>query len=204
MAGEDGYIKFRCEWVKAGPLPGSSLTELNKWRKKLLTLGLMGAYPNGVGFGNISERIPGTNEFIITGSATGHLPDLAGDHYTKVTGFDLGKNELTCVGPIKASSESLSHAAIYETAPEIGAVIHVHGARLWRALLGKAPTTRKEAEYGTPEIARELQRLLRETDAGKGGVIVMGGHEDGVISFGRNLEEAGKKLLERIEDSPAD
>ena len=34
---------------------------------------LIGAYENGVGFGNISMRIKGGHQFVITGSATGEI-----------------------------------------------------------------------------------------------------------------------------------
>jgi L-ribulose-5-phosphate 4-epimerase len=191
----EGYIKFSCDWSKANPLPQKDLAALNKWRDRLRTLGFIGVYDEGVGFGNISTRIRGTDEFIITGSATGNLKQLSGEHYTKVIGFDFTKNYLKCIGPIKASSESLSHAIIYAQDQSIGAVIHIHSKELWKKLLDTVPTTSRSAEYGTPEMAWEIERLFKETNLKKLKILVMAGHEEGIITFGRDLDEAGSILL---------
>jgi len=70
-------------------------------------------------------RIRGGNQFIITGSATGEIPELEPGHYVKVTSFNIDDKCVQCVGPLKASSESLTHAAIYLADPDSNAVIHV-------------------------------------------------------------------------------
>jgi L-ribulose-5-phosphate 4-epimerase len=77
---------------------------------------------------------PGKNIFVITGSGTGSLKKLSAEHYTRVTAYDLLKNTLTSAGPIKASSESLTHAAVYETLPLINTVLHIHHLALWEKL----------------------------------------------------------------------
>jgi len=191
---EKGYIKFNCNWIKSEPKSFSKFIEINNWRNKLYDLGLIGVYPNGIGFGNISIR-DNLNQFIITGSATGGIEKLSEQHYTKVTEFSLEKNSLTCEGPIKASSESLTHAAIYQTNPEVNVVIHVHNLNLWKKLINKIPTTSKDAEYGTPEMAKEIIRLFNETDVKEKKILAMEGHKEGIISFGNTMEEAGKILL---------
>ena len=122
---QEGYIKFNCHWTVAGPVSHDQTRKINIWRDKLYALGLIGVYDDGIGFGNISMRYQG-NTFIIIGSATGGLKQLNENHFTLVTRYDLEQNSLECKGPIIASSESLTHAAIYESAPEIHAVIHVH------------------------------------------------------------------------------
>ena len=192
---EKGYIKFNCKWVKSEPISYSELMEINKWRDKLYGLGLIGVYDNGIGFGNISIRIGDLEQFIITGSATGSVKSLDGRHYTRVVDFDLGKNSLTCEGPIKASSESLTHAAIYRIDSKINAVIHIHNLDLWKRLIGRVPTTSGGVEYGTPEMAREVVRLFRETDVRNKRILVMGGHREGIVSFGSDLNEAGEIIL---------
>jgi ribulose-5-phosphate 4-epimerase/fuculose-1-phosphate aldolase len=196
---EEGYVKFNCEWQKAAPLADGLIGELNAWRGRLYRLGLIGAYENGVGFGNISTRVPRTGKFIISGTATGNIAFLTGAHYTLVTDFDLEKNWVACRGPVKASSESMTHAAIYEADPSANAVIHVHNLGLWKSLLGNVPTTGKDAEYGTPEMAREVARLFRETDVKEKKVFAMAGHEEGVVSFGKSLGEAGRIMLKFFE-----
>ncbi len=194
---DEGYIKFNCIWKKCKPVAKTKLTQLNHWRTKLFSLGLIGAYDNGVGFGNISVRDQ-ENKFIITGSATGNLPNLSQEHYVLVDTYNIEENSLVCIGPIKASSESLSHAAIYDTSKNTHAVIHVHNFTLWKNLLDKIPTTKKNVAYGTPEMANEIKRLFRETNVSEEKIIVMAGHEEGIISFGKDLYEAGEILLRKF------
>jgi L-ribulose-5-phosphate 4-epimerase len=195
---DEGYIKFKCHLIKDAPLAAETLTEINLWRDKLYKLGLIGVYDNGVGFGNISIRAKG-NTFIITGSSTGHFARLNENHYVLVEAYDFAQNSLTCRGPIKASSESLSHAAVYESSPETMAVIHIHNLTMWQRLMDQVPTTHKDIAFGTPEMANDIQRLLRESDFRGEGLIVMGGHEEGIITFGKTLAAAGSILLNRFE-----
>lgn len=191
---EKGYIKFNCHWIKDKAVDNGLIEELNIWRDKLYSLKLVGAYPNGIGFGNISIRLNDKN-FLITGSATGNHHQLTNKHYTKVTSYNFAKNTLTCNGPIQASSESLTHAAVYEANKEINAVIHIHHKNLWDKLLQIIPTTSPSVEYGTPQMAMEIHRLFKETDLNEKKILVMAGHEEGIISFGKDLEEAGNLIL---------
>lgn len=191
----ESYIKFDGKPVGNEPLSDEEIKEINGWRERLYKLGLIGAYDNGIGFGNISVRVGNSDKFIITGSATGGIESLNKLHYTKVVSYDFRKNSLLYNGPIEASSESMTHAAVYESDPRINAVIHVHNLGLWTKLLDKVPTTSKVVTYGTPEMANEVVRLFRETDVKEKKILAMGGHEEGVISFGAGLEEAGRVLL---------
>jgi hypothetical protein len=192
----EGYIKFLIKWEKTAPvITTGELEKLNTWRDILYNLGMIGADHEGIGFGNISIRKEGSKHFYISGSATGILKNLNQDHYCLVTGFNFDENSLECTGPIKASAESMSHAAIYSEFPGAGAVIHIHQNLFWNRLLYRVPTTRKDAEYGTPEMAREIIRLLREPGTLEGRIIVMGGHPDGIIIFGKDLDDAGAYTL---------
>ena len=192
---DEGYIKFQCHWIKAPPLRASQLKALQYWRAKLFALGLIGAYENGIGYGNISER-NAADQFIISGSATGNLAKMVASHYAKVTQFDLESNALTCEGPVKASSESMTHGALYRLDSQIGAVIHVHHLQLWNELLDKVPTSDKEVPYGTPEMALEIVRLFNETDLPQKRILAMAGHREGIVTFGEDLNEAGKVLMD--------
>ena len=191
---EEGYIKFNCNWIRAGPVPEKQVNDLNVWRDNLYERGLVGAYSNGIGFGNISMR-SANGTFIITGSATGGLSRLNENHYVLVNDYDLSRNSLTCSGPVRASSESLSHAVIYECSPGTNAVIHVHNIGMWENLVNKLPTTCEKVPFGTPEMADEIKRLFDETSVAGGKILVMGGHREGIIAFGSTLDEAGKILL---------
>jgi ribulose-5-phosphate 4-epimerase/fuculose-1-phosphate aldolase len=195
----DGNIKFICDWNKCPPvISDDELIKLNTWRDILYDLNLIGATPDGTGFGNISLRTKPSTRFIISGSSTGNLEKLNAEHYVKVTDYSISNNMVNCSGPVKASSESLTHAVIYEFHPEINGIIHIHSLAFWKKLLNKVPTTSEKVEYGTPEMAIEVTRLFKETDAFEKKIIVMGGHKEGLITFGKDLDEAGKYLLAYI------
>jgi ribulose-5-phosphate 4-epimerase/fuculose-1-phosphate aldolase len=193
---EEGVIKFKCNWIQAAPPGVGLIKELNEWRNKLYDAKLIGKNKDGIGYGNISIRYQ--NNFIITGSSTGKLSKLAAEHYTVVTEYDLDKNTLTAVGPVIASSESLTHAVIYEHQKNVNAVMHIHHPALWKKLLETLPSTGKAVEYGTPAMAREILRLFEESDLIEEKIFAMGGHEEGVISFGKDLNEAGTKLFKML------
>ena len=193
---EEGYIKFSCSWQKEIiTIAERHLKEINYWRSEFSRRGYIGATPEGIGFGNLSLRIGQTFQFYITGSGTGSLPRVTNEHVSRVDSYDLRGNSLTCTGLIKASSESLSHGAIYETSKEWSAVIHIHAAELYRRFCGKLPTTDTGAEYGTPEMALEITRILKAMPQESTGLVIMGGHIDGIIAYGRDLSEAGERLL---------
>ena len=187
---ETGSVKFSCQQVAVELPEFAGFVELNAYRRKLFEFGLIGVDANGVGFGNVSIRSGTTNQFYITGSGTGKFPHLTTSQYARVTAYDFEKNWLRCEGPVVASSESLTHAAVYESDPTAMAVIHCHGLKLWRALLNKVPTTPDEIEYGTPEMAHAVQQLFDTTDVRKKMIFVMSAHEGGLVTFGKNLEQA--------------
>ena len=192
----EGYVKFSCTWQKKPiTVPEYQLTELQRWREKLYALHLVGAYPDGIGYGNISSLSGKSGTFVITGSTTGSLPMLTPEHYALVEGFNIALNTLDCVGLIKASSESLSHAAVYTASPRTGAVIHVHSKDLWTRHIDVLPTTDRRAEYGTPEMALEVSRIVTERTGETGGIVIMGGHSDGIITYGTDLRDAGNRII---------
>lgn len=196
---DEGVVKYRCHWTQAEPSAAADLTDLMAWRDRLQSWGLIGVYDNGIGFGNVSVRLKNLGEFMISGTQTAHLPTLGPEFYCKVTEFDLEKNFLGCCGPVQASSESLTHAALYFYREDIGAIVHVHNPQLWHKLLFKIPTTRKEIPYGTPEMAKEMFRLFEEENLDDRRILAMAGHEDGIICFGSTLDEAGKVLSAAID-----
>ena len=192
---DEGYIKFNCIWIEEELPDKRIISELNTWRQKLYKQQLIGAYADGIGYGNISCRLDDDATFLITGTATGNLDQLTDKHYTRVSGFDIASNTITCKGQIKASSESLTHAMIYQSLPAVNAVIHIHNKALWQKLLDKIPTTSPLVAYGTPEMADEINRLLAITNLAEVKTLAMAGHEDGLLSFGEDLAEAAGKFL---------
>ncbi len=197
MTTNEGYIKFSFTCTGRAPLPRALLEEMIEWRSRFYRLGLVGAYPGGPGFGNLSVRLDGT-AFIITGSATGKFEKLDENHFARVTGFDLDKNHVTFDGPVEPSSESLTHAAAYSARSGIGGVIHIHSGTMWEKLLHIFPSTPPEFEYGTPQMARKIQEMIKSGPSGESGIIVMEGHEEGIIFYGCGLEEAGVLLMKHL------
>jgi len=191
---EEGYIKFTCNIEEEEiDIPREIFNSLNYWRNILRVKGWIGTYPDGIGFGNISVRIPGTNQFYITGSATGSIPALGHNHYSLVEDCDIQKNTIWCRGLTRASSESMSHFVIYKSVPEAGAVVHIHNLLLWKKYLDILPTTEKKVTYGTPEMAFEIERALKEPSDSN--VIVMGGHREGIISYSDTIANASELLI---------
>jgi L-ribulose-5-phosphate 4-epimerase len=189
------YIKFACEQAATEITPFGGLAELNAYRRKLLQLRLIGVDANGIGFGNLSIRDGATKNFYITASATGGKPELTLADCARVVAYDFEKNWLRYEGSAIPSSESLTHAAVYESDAKAGSVIHCHDSKLWAALLNQAPTSSKAVDYGTPEMASEVTRLFKTTDVQSRKIFVMAGHEGGILAFGKDLEEAFVVLM---------
>jgi len=189
------YVKFSCERTATETTSFSGLAELNAYRRRLLQLGLIGMDSNGVGFGNLSIRDGATDNFYITGSATGGIPELTLADCAKVVAYDFERNWLQYEGSTIPSSESLTHAAIYESDPKARAVIHCHDSKLWAALLNQAPTSSKAIDYGTPQLAYEIMHLFKQSDVRSRKILVMAGHEGGILTLGKDLEEAFAVLM---------
>lgn len=195
----EGVIKFQLDFQK-GPAPADELlTELNAWRSIFLQLGLLGQDPDryqGYGFGNLSRRLP-NNSFLISGTQTGHLAELSAEHYAEVLTCDPYSNSVTAIGQVKPSSEALSHAILYQTNHGITWVMHLHSPDIFnKSKELKLTTTHPDAEYGTPEMASEIEQAASTSNTP--GLIVMGGHEDGILAFGTSAEETGLLVLKTL------
>jgi len=187
----EGAIKFNCIWEKGEiHLWKETYSYIESARAKIYALGLLGMYPNGIGFGNISVRGDDEGTFIISGSGTGGLVTLKQSDYALVTDYNISENTIECTGLTQASSESLTHAAIYQSRPEVGAVAHIHCLWLWKKLLTLYPVTSSDIEYGTPAMADAVGKLAAEINSQDEKIIVMGGHQEGILVFGTTLVEA--------------
>ena len=201
---DEGYTKFTVNWSERSPLDHPAIAELERWRRPLFKAGLVGHYPAlNIGYGNLSMRVDGGSLFVISGTRTGHLPRTDRRHYALVTRANIEENSVTCIGETQASSETLTHAAIYELDLSINAVVHVHSTMLWERFKHSVPTTHHDVAYGTPEMASEFERLYRETSLPETGVAVMAGHQSGLVSLGSNLQEATVRILSLHADMSA-
>ena len=198
----EGGIKFQMNFSPGEPLPETTINQLHAWRQIMALLKLIGAYPDGVGYGNISQRLPPyeadetERQFIITGTGTGGLAKLTGQHFAVVSACYPEQNLVVATGPISPSAETMTHAAVYAVDSAIRWVIHVHSPEIWhRRQALKLPATGPDIPYGSVEMTREVSHLFAETDVYQRGIFAMDGHEDGIVSFGQTADEAASVVI---------
>jgi len=200
----EGVIKFQLDF-REGPAPAERLVlELNAWRARFLELGLIGQDPEryeGYGFGNLSRRLPGQGEhaFLISGTQTGHLEELQVNHYATVRHCNPAKNQLQAIGQIKPSSEALSHGILYQSHPEIHWVMHLHSPDIFNHYRSLAlPCSDPSAAYGTPEMASAIEALAKKQQDSQPSLLVMGGHQDGILAYGSDAEATGGLVIRTL------
>ncbi len=192
----EGVIKFQLDFTCGPSVPEEIIAPLAKWRRIFGDFGWIGQDParyQGLGFGNLSRRhglYPGA--FVISGTQTGGLKNPDANAYAQVTATDLERNLVVATGPVRPSSETLTHAAVYAACESIHYVFHVHAPLLWRSWrnLGMFPVG-ADVAYGTREMASAVAALVRDSTR----PIVMLGHEDGLLAVGAGDDEAGWTLL---------
>ena len=189
---DEGYIKYNCIWKEIEVPHNFDLQELNNWRAVLKKENLIGLDNNEIGYGNISIRYEG-NTFIITGTQTAHLNHLSWSELSLVESFNISSNTLSCQGLTKASSESMTHGAIYSSNVKINSVVHIHSPYIWQHYQDDFLST-PNVPYGSQDMAMAVKNCINQTDLNNG-IIIMKGHENGVIAFGASLKEACLELL---------
>lgn len=206
----EGVVKFEAAHTAAALSSAGrdAVAALCGWRALLFRVGLIGQDArryDGAAFGNVSARVGpfpgerGARPFVVSGTQTGAHADVTGNDFAVVTSWDMKRNRVTSTGPAAPSSESLTHGAVYDVSPTIRAVLHVHSPEIHRAALASArsawPITAEGIDYGTPAMALEVARLWRTTSLPDAHVFVMQAHEDGVVAFGRTVDDAGAALM---------
>ncbi len=196
---DEGYIKYKIKWDKKQVIHFKEIEGLNKARKVIYSQNWLGyCAKQKVGYGNIScRRVLGQNQFIISGTQTGNVKELNETEYSLVLTCKINENAVHCVGLTKASSEALTHSIIYQHKEKCNAVIHIHEKQLWEYLSDRVETTPPNISYGTVEMAKAIEYILQNNDTASG-VIVMLGHEDGILAYGENLDQV-ISILEKHE-----
>jgi HAD superfamily hydrolase (TIGR01549 family) len=201
----EGVIKYKLDHRKTEMNITQDLMQpLIELRDRLFELNLIGVYPSDhyltpdVGFGNASIRYTNNGQFLVSGSQTGHIQKTNIEDYAIVLDYVIDDNKLVSKGMTKPSSESMTHAAIYEIAPEVNCVIHVHHKNMWENYekLGMT-TTPQDVPYGTPEMARAVQNVYRENPKLNSPVCMLG-HIEGLLTWGETLDEAINLYLEAL------
>ena len=191
----DGIIKYHFDFKKSASVDESSFRDIESLRERLFALKLIGVSSDGVGYGNISQKVS-SSSFVITGTQTGHLSKLDATHYSLVEEYSDRDFYLKFTGAIKPSSEALTHSTIYNLSDKIGAVVHIHSKPIWQFMLDRDYLATDRVEYGSIEMIEEVNRIYKDIDPLSNPKFVMAGHKEGVMIFGRNLYEAELNLLE--------
>ena len=185
-ASDEGYVKYACTHTRAASPAHPLLSTLDATRTALFDLGLIGATMTGISFGNLSLRVTDLT-FIISGTGTGVRRELGPEGYSLVTDCDPRRNQVVCRGVVAASSEAMSHWAVYVANPDVACVIHIHSSPLFHHLLGTStPRTPENAPCGTPAIADAISHLVRNGNENRG-LFVTTGHADGIFAYGPDI-----------------
>jgi hypothetical protein len=207
MEPREGVIQFRADHAREALAPelAGTAARLAAWRRILRALGVLGQDParyGGWGFGNVSARVapfptpPGRRRFLVSATQTSGVAEPTLADFALVERYDLQANRVESRGSALPSSEALTHGAVYDLTSEVRAVFHVHAPELWRrAAELDLPTTGPGLREGTAALADEIRRLRPTWVLAASGIVAMGGHQDGVISFGKSEEEAGGRLV---------
>jgi len=205
---QEGVIKFQYDHCESGldsRVLGDAVCALVAWREIMAHTLLVGQNPklyDGAGYGNVSIRTGapsagfGRRQFLITGTQTSGNRCITLDDFCIIEEYDSRRNWVRSRGRIKPSSETMTHGTIYDLSASVRVVLHAHTPVIWRRREQlRLPTTDAGVAYGTPEMAAEVRRLYRSTSLAESRVFAMGGHEDGIVAFGRSPAEAGQVLL---------
>lgn len=199
MGEQEGVIKFELDHSDE-PLPAELAERLGPllgWRRVMFDLGMVGHDEiryGGLGYGNVSVRADAHGSFLVSGSQTSGIKEPKPRDFAWVESFDSEAARIVSRGQVRPSSESMTHAILYKMSPNVRCVLHAHDRMIWDVAfdLGLAITP-AEIEYGTTEMVSAVQAIARRL--GDVGVFSMAGHRDGIVAYGRNEDEAGKRLV---------
>lgn len=200
MAEIEGVVQFSYNLARPGaPLPDDVVRPLLAWRSVLRRLTLIGQTPDryaGLGYGNISGRVPGgADGFIITASQTSGIADAGAGELVLVRRFDLRRFRVEAEGALPPSSETITHAMIYTARREVNWVLHGHSPDIWEnARAAGLPAVGADIGYGSPEMAEAVAALLRKNRERPLAFVTLG-HRDGVVACGASAGDAGGKLV---------
>jgi len=200
----------------------TKLNALDELRTELYDAHFIGLYETGIGYGNISLRSDIStenssdntntsddtntsdntntsddtlsNNFIISATSTGGARELGLNGYCLVSKLDIDANTVWSTGPLPASSETMTHAAIYQSSQAINCVVHIHNRDFYDALLKQENSlkTPKYVPYGTVEMACAIMDITKKYPLEA--CIVMAGHDEGVLFYGISINHVRSQI----------
>jgi len=60
------------------------------------------------------------------------------------------------------------------------------------------PCSDPSAAYGTPEMASAIEALAKEQQDGHSSLLVMGGHQDGILAYGSDADATGGLVIRTL------
>lgn len=209
MSVHEGVVQFGYALTQSSPpfTTGADFAELQSWRHILHRLSLLGQSADvydGFAYGNLSMRRPDMgSSFLISATQTGGLEHTAQSDWVLITECDLATFQVAALGVKTPSSESVTHAMVYAADANITCVLHVHNHDIWNnAAALRLPTTGLTTPYGSPDLAMEVSRLLREHYV-RPLVFTTPGHEDGVFACGVQLASTAGALIKMLAEACA-
>lgn len=184
-------VKFETIFLKSSPPFHRKITELKKWCQIFHEQNLAPPYPGG-SFGNLSFKTE-NDTFIITGSRIGLKNALTDDCFVEVFECNFDNTTIEVVGTREPSSETMLHAAIYQSRPDVRSIFHGHSPELLlHSQKLQIPETKEEKPYGTMELVSAVLKTIDRSD-----MIIMKNH--GFIAVGKTMSETGELLLRQLE-----
>ena len=184
---ENAGISFSIVFLDKSSPVDPHIDEMIRWGKRFSELGIVHGEE-----GNLSFRTK--LGFIISGDGV-LLENMTGDSVVEVRGvvFGLNRPSVYTKGPLNPSMLTLMHSAVYETFPEVNAILHTHDNDVLQAA-GKLglPTTGVEQPADSKELAQEAVNVLQLNKGAR--YFVLKNH--GIIALETTMSEAGTLMEE--------
>ncbi len=198
MSEVEGTIQFAYNLSPSDEdiLDQAAFSELAAWRSILFALDLLGQTPDkygGYAYGNLSCALE--SGFAITASQTSGAQELIPEHVVRVVDANLERFWIEAEGSEPPSSESITHAMIYQADERSRFVFHIHSTEIWSARAElNLPETASEVAYGSREMAGAVNQLLANNQS-RPLVFATAGHEDGIFALGHHARDCGGLLV---------
>ena len=155
----------------------------------------------GASYGNLSARedIPelGSSTFWMTGRGVDKSKlHRIGQDILLVKNFDFKNGTAIISMPqiynprARVSVDAVEHALIYKTFPQVKAIVHMH------AWMEEIICTHQNYPCGTVELAREVVKMLNQTETP--GCAVVGLKNHGLTITGNSLEEIFNRISDKL------
>lgn len=194
----EGLRKYKLEHLKLDLEELSKVAvKIESIRKKLYSRKYIGTDNTGQSYGNISMKLSNSNIFVISSTQTGFKTTTSLNDYSLIFDYDLEQFTTKAFGLKEPSSETLTHACVYDCDNSISAIIHIHDFRLWEKMINSCcHNVTAEVPYGTAEMTIETRKIVNDRNRkDQNDIFAMAGHHGGIVSYGCNLNDAYDNII---------